>query len=269
MQGLAPSLVALLASCSTACVADVVEKPGWKRHFDARGLEGTFVLYQPAQDRYLVYDEPRARHGYLPASTFKIPNALIGLEVGSIRDENEVFKWDGKPKPRRAWERDHTLDSGMQESVVWMFQEVARRTGKARMRAWVKRFEYGNQDIGGGIELFWLQGAMRISAFGQVEFLRKLEEGRLPVSARSRRLVRDALLVEKSGAYALYAKTGTTGAVREPVMWWVGWVEKGGAPVAYFAMNATLTADARFGDRFPVSLAILREEGVLPGAKPG
>ena len=55
------------------------------------------------------------------------------------------------------------------------------------MKEWIDRFGYGNGDISGGIELFWLQGSMRVSAFEQVEFLRKLEEGRLPVSARSRR----------------------------------------------------------------------------------
>ncbi|APV49361.1 hypothetical protein BWI17_06520 [Betaproteobacteria bacterium GR16-43] len=261
MKRLAPSLLLLLAGFN-AGAQETIERQEWQRHFDAYGVKGTFVLYEPAKNRYSVHDIARARHPYLPASTFKIPNALIGLEVGSIRDEKEVFKWDGQPKPRKAWERDHMLDSGMQESVVWMFQEIARRTGKARMKEWLDRFGYGNKDIGGGIEHFWLQGSMRISAMEQVEFLRKLEEGRLPVSARSRRLVRNALRVEEGRGYTMYAKTGTTGAVREPVVWWVGWIEKEGVPTAYFAMNATPTKQTQFAQRFAITRAILKEARV-------
>ena len=148
-------LVALLASFSAAA-ADVVAQPDWQKHFDALGVRGTFVLLEPANDRYLVLNESRARQGFIPASTFKIPNALIGLEVGSISDEKEVFRWDGKPKIRASWEHDQTLDSGMRDSVVWMFQEVARRTGKERMKEWLARLDYGNKDMRGGIDQFWL-----------------------------------------------------------------------------------------------------------------
>ena len=171
-------LVALLASFS-ASAADIVARPDWQRHFDAFGVRGTFVLLEPANDRYLVLNESRAKQGFIPASTFKIPNALIGLEVGAIADENEVFRWDGKPKIRSEWERDQTLDTGMKYSVVWMFQEVARRIGKERMKEWLVRLDYGNRDMRGGIDQFWLQGAIRISAFQQVDFLRKLSEGEL------------------------------------------------------------------------------------------
>src|SRR6478672_4185006 len=97
MDRLATPLLVMFASLG-AHATDTVLRPDWQRHFDARGVQGTFVLFEPANDRYLVLDEPRARRGYLPASTFKVPNALIGLEVGSIADEHEVFKWDGKPK---------------------------------------------------------------------------------------------------------------------------------------------------------------------------
>src|SRR5690606_28529958 len=117
-------------------------------------------------------------------------NALIGIETGAIAGEDEVFRWDGTAKPVDAWEADHTLATGLRESVVWMFQEVARRVGKSRMREWLDRFDYGNRDMSGGIDQFWLRGGLRISAVQQVEFLRKLAEGRLPVGPRARRLVR-------------------------------------------------------------------------------
>ena len=262
MKRFAPPLITLFAGL-TVQAAEWVARPEWQRHFDAKGIRGTFVLYEPAANRYSVFDERRARERFLPASIFKIPNALIGLEVGSIKDEREVFRWDGKARIRRELERDHTLDTGMRDSVVWMFQEVARRTGKARMRDWLERLDYGNHDIGGGVDYFWLQGALRISAVEQVDFLRKLEEGRLPVSQRSRQLVRNAIVFEKTSTYTIRAKTGTSGYTRDAVGWWIGWLEKGGRPLAYFAMNYTPNTKTGYQDRFEISRAILAEANLL------
>jgi beta-lactamase class D len=263
MDRLPTSLLLLFASLS-AHAAEVVPMAAWKRHFDARGVEGTFVLLDPARDVYLVHDEARARRGYLPASTFKVPNALIGLETGAIADEKEVFRWDGKPRPRPELERDHTLNTGMRDSVVWMFQEVARRVGKSRMKEWLDRLEYGNRDIGGGIDQFWLRGKLRVSAFQQVEFLHRLAEGRLPATQRAQRLVRDAMVVERTREHTLYGKTGTTGSGAGEVNWWIGWVERRGKPVGYFAMNLTTSASTRFEDRLDIGRAILREAAILP-----
>jgi beta-lactamase class D len=267
MDRLATPLFLMFASLG-ATASETVLRPDWQHHFDSRGIQGTFVLFEPATDRYLVADEPRARRGYLPASTFKVPNALIGLEVGSIHDENEVFPWDGKPKGRPQWERDQTLATGMRDSTVWMFQEVARRTGKQRMKDWLAKLDYGNRDIAGGIDLFWLQGNLRISAMQQVEFLHRLAEGRLPATQRSQRLVREAMVVEKTRDYTLYAKTGTTSFRPGAIQWWIGWVEKKGKPVACFAMNLTAGEGTKFEDRFDITRTILFEAGALPSESP-
>ena len=263
MDRLATSLMLLFAA--GAASAETVVEPSWQRHFGAKGVRGTFVLFEPLQDRYTVVEPARAKQRFLPASTFKIANALIGLEAGSIADEHQVFAWDGKPKLRAEWERDQTLATGMRDSTVWMFQEVARRTGKAAMREWVERLDYGNRDLSGGIDQFWLQGGMRISAREQVEFLYKLAEGRLPITQRAQRLVRQALVIEKTREHTLYAKTGTSGG-REPVAWWVGWIEKKGRCIAVFAMNYAPASSSRFDDRFEIGRAILAESGKLAPA---
>ncbi|HEX3096240.1 MAG TPA: penicillin-binding transpeptidase domain-containing protein, partial [Usitatibacter sp.] len=181
MDRLATSLLSLFSGLGTF-TPETLAMPQWRRQFDAKGVEGTFVLFEPLEDRYRVLDAARAGRRFLPAATFEIANALIGLELGSIADEDEVFPWDGRPKPFAAWERDQVLASGMRESVAWMFQEVARRTGRARMREGLERLEYGNRDMSGGIDLFWLQGGSRISAMEQVAFLHRLAEGRLPMT---------------------------------------------------------------------------------------
>lgn len=272
MDRLPSPLLALLARVA-AHAPPVTARRDWERHFGARGVAGSFVLFEPLRDRYQVFDEARARRRFLPASTFEIANALIGLETGALTDEREVFAWDGKPKLRHAWERDQTLATGMRDSTAWMFQEIARRTGKARMREWLERLEYGNADVGGGIDLFWLQGSLRVSAFEQVAFLHRLSEGRLPATQRAQRLVREALVVERTRGHTLYAKAGASGYAKDAVAWWVGWIERKGRPVAYFALNDRPGAAAPCGARFEVARAILAAEGVLDpvpaGAAPG
>jgi beta-lactamase class D len=267
MDRLASPLLLLFASLG-ASAAEVINRHDWQKYFDAKGVKGTFVLYEPAKDRYSVLDEARAKERFLPASTFKIPNALIGLEVGAIAHENEVFHWDGKPKKVPEWEHDQTLESGMRTSCVWMFQEVARRTGRARMKEWIDRLEYGNRNIAGGIDLFWLQGGLRISAVEQIQFLHRLAEGRLPATHRAQRLVRNALVNEKTRDYTLYAKTGTMETGPNAITWWVGWVERKGRPVAFFAMNLDPTSRTVFADRFVITRAILHEAGFLPASAP-
>ena len=68
MDRIVSPLLALIASF-TASAADIVARPQWQRHFEARGVRGSFVLLDPALDRYFVVDEARSRQRYLPAST--------------------------------------------------------------------------------------------------------------------------------------------------------------------------------------------------------
>lgn len=262
MKRFAPTLAMMLAALH-AQAAPTVPAPQWERHFAARGVTGTFVLFEPAANRTLACNGARAAERFLPASTFKIPHALIGLETGAVADEHEVFRWDGKPKRFDAWERDHTLPSAMRDSVVWVFQAIARRVGKPAMGEWLDRLDYGNRDMTGGIDLFWLQGGLRISAMEQVEFLRKLGEGRLPVSSRSRRIVREAMLAERCGDAVIRGKTGTAMFSKDGIAWWIGWVERGGEPVAYFAMNYRAFDRTPREVRFDITRAILEEAGVL------
>jgi beta-lactamase class D len=265
MDRLAAPLLLLFAGLS-APATRTVARPEWRRHFEAPGARGTCVVFEPARDRRSILDEPRARTRLSPAATFQVAGALIGIDAGAIGDENEVFRWDGRPRPRPELERDHTLASGMRDGAAWMFQEVARRTGKVAMRDGLARLDYGNRDISGGIDLFWLQGGLRVSALEQVAFLHRLAEGRLGASQRAQRLVRQAMLVERTRDYALFAQAGCGGSVKEPVRWWVGWVERKGRIAAVFALN--LAPGPSGADPAAIGRAILAADGVLPSEFP-
>lgn len=228
------------------------------------GFEGAFVLYDPAQNRVLRYNPRGGAARYLPASTFKILNSLIGLETGVIADEHDVIPWDGTPQPVDSWNQDHTLESAIQNSVVWYYQELARRVGEERMRQWVEAAGYGNADISGVIDTFWLEGALRISADEQVDFLRRFYDGELPFSARSVEIVKKILVLEEGEGYRLSGKTGSVVRGVEYVGWFVGYLEKDGQ-VYFFATNIHGSKTAANGVKAQaITRGILQGLGLLP-----
>jgi len=209
-----------------------------RRFFDA-GTVGTFVAYKTDDYLIIASDKERSGTAQLPASTFKIPNSLIALETGVVADpDKDIFKWDGVTRSIEAWNKDHTLRSAIAVSAVPVYQEIARRIGQERMQKYVDLFEYGNRDIGGGIDQFWLTGNLRIDPMQQVDFVDRLRRGVLPVSKRSQDLVRDILSVTKVGDATIRFKTGLVGAeIGKPSLGWlVGWVEKG-SDRTVFALN--------------------------------
>ena len=202
----------------------------WPSGFSISAPTGTFVAYKVDDYLIIASDKVRSGEGKLPASTFKIPNSIIALETGVVEDpDKDVFKWDGVTRSIEPWNKDHTLRSAIAVSAVPVYQEIARRIGAERMQKYVDLFDYGNRDIGGGIDQFWLTGNLRIDPIQQIDFVDRLRRGVLPVSKRSQELTRDILTVTKVGDATLRTKSGLLGAEQgKPSLgWMVGWVEKG------------------------------------------
>ena len=235
-----------------------------KRFFDL-GTDGTFVGYKVDDYLIIASDKERSGEDKLPASTFKVPNSLIALETGVVADpDKDVFKWDGVTRSIEAWNKDHTLRSAIAASVVPVYQEIARRIGMERMQKYVELLDYGNHNIGGGIDQFWLTGEMRIDPMQQVDFLDRLRRGVLPVSKRSQELVRDILPALKVGDAVIRYKTGLLGAERgQPSLGWlVGWAEKGNA-VTVFAMNMDCKDQSHIAARMTVTQQCLTDIGAI------
>jgi beta-lactamase class D len=256
-------LFALALLC--ACGRGPDPEPEFEAHFQERGLEGAFILYDLNADSYVRYDAERCARRFIPASTFKPLNALIALEVGSVLDENEIIPWDGVDRGYAPWNRDHDLGTAMQASAVWFYQELARRTGPERMQRHVDAVGYGNQDISGQIDSFWLEGGLRISPEEQIAFLRRLYEGSLPFSDRSMAVVRQIILLEKTAGYKLSGKTGWAGQVEPQIGWFVGYLETGGN-VYFFATNVEKEGSTESLGQISqqITREILKEMGLLP-----
>ena len=189
------------------------------------GYEGCFLVAD-LTGKVLFRSGETCAEPYSPCSTFKIPNSLIGLEVGAVTPD-EVMKWDGKPKYFKAWQQDHGLASAMTYSVVWYYQELARRVGNETMQRYVDRFDYGNRDLSSGIDTFWLGESLSISADEQLVFLEKFWSGRLPIAPAHVRTVKDVLPSEEGEHWQLRAKTGSCRLETTSLGWWVGHARRG------------------------------------------
>ncbi|NVJ27116.1 class D beta-lactamase [Myxococcus sp. AM011] len=143
---------------------------------------GCFLLMDLETGKVTRNDAAKCATRLPPASTFKVPHALIALETGVVSSVDEVREWDGTKHSIAMWNQDQTLDTAMRRSALWFFQGTAKQIGRERMEDWLKRFHYGTQDASGEITLFWLGGPLRISPDEQLDFLARMFRGELPVS---------------------------------------------------------------------------------------
>lgn len=186
-----------------------------------------------------------------PASTFKVPHALIALEAGVVTDPMALVPWDGTKYPNPAWEQAHSLDSAMKWSALWFYQRTARLIGRERMLAWLTRFHYGSDAYEGEQTMFWLNGDLAVSPVEQLDFISRLVRYELPAQRRHVDAVKAAFtmpagaITNATGTHpfdltwpaplVVRAKTGNATLAGERVSWVVGHIESRGRGYAFVA----------------------------------
>ncbi len=179
-----------------------------------------------------------------PASTFKVPHAVIALETGVVTDALELVKWNGTKHSYPTWTRDHSLASAMKWSVLWFFQRTATSIGRERMAESLKRLRYGRDGFDRELTAFWLNGDLVISPAEQLEFLGRLVRYELPVARRHIDTVKAAFQMPPGtitnaagehrfaltwpGLRVVRAKTGNATLGSERVSWIIGHIETNG-----------------------------------------
>ncbi len=216
--------------------------------------DGTFVLRDIKKDKTFVYNHERANKRFAPQSTFKVPNSLIGLQTGAVEDEYDIKYWDGVERELPVWNQDHTLGSAMRYSVVWYYQAMARDIGYSRMEDWVRKISYGNQDISGGIDQFWLSNTLQISPLEQADFLEALYKENLPFDKDVMRTVKRMMIQQEGDEYTLFGKTGQGSGIG----WFVGFIESGKRSYS-FATNI----DGTSTDAKSITIEILKKYKII------
>ena len=213
------------------------------------GSSGEFVSLDLRTGKRFRVNPDGCSTRFAPFSIFEIPASLIGLETGVVSE------------PDRAWQQDQTLRTALSRSIGWYFSEVAIRVGEPRMKRWLATFDYGNQDVSGGLDRFWLGSSLRISPDEQVEFLARLQREEFGVARRNLDLVKEVLTQESSAGTRMIAKAGSS---PDGEGWLVGWVEStGGGCVFALHLNSSSFEDmARV--RAGLARDFLRQAGCIP-----
>jgi beta-lactamase class D len=254
----------LLALQAAAGAAPWREEPAIAELFRQAGVEGTFVLLDERNGELRGFNRQRAQQRLSPASTFKIANALIGLSVGAVKNDNELIPYSGDPNPfMREWLQPMGLRGAMAVSNVPLYQELARRIGPQRMGEALARLHYGNEQIGTNVTTFWLRGPLAISAVEQTRFLASLAHQSLPFPRRAQQQVAEITRVDSGPGWSLHAKTGWQNAPEAGVGWWVGWVQRG-SEITPFALNIAMTGAADAPKREQLGRSSLESLGILP-----
>lgn len=205
------------------------------------GYDGCFVFYDAKREAWTIYNETLASLRVSPDSTYKIYSALCALENGSISPASNSMEWNGHAYPIGQWNQNQTLSSALRYSVNWYFQELDQNVGMDSLSEFYAKIDYGNQDLSGGINSFWLESSLKVSAIEQVELLQKLYANEYQFAPENIEAVKNALKLSSSGAETLYGKTGTgnrDGKNRNG--WFIGYVESQGSP--YFLLQILETA---------------------------
>nr|WP_108735528.1 penicillin-binding transpeptidase domain-containing protein [Flavobacterium kingsejongi] len=204
--------------------------PEFKKYFDDCQVDGSIAIYDEKKKHWLVSDTVSSGAETLPASTFKIINLLIALETKTIKDENEIVKWVGitdtiKYGYRREIYQDMSVKKAFEVSAGWVFVELAKKIGKENYRKYLTLCEYGNGNLNQKDADFWNFGYFGISPINQVQFLRKLYEGKLPFSKHNMDVVKKVMIIDQKDDVVIRGKTGWTRENEINTGWWVGYLE--------------------------------------------
>lgn len=207
----------LIIALSFGCVskAPVDAAPAAPKNYFP-DMKGCFLLYNVKTQTYeKVINQENCREQIVACSTFKVPLAVMAFDSKILKDENEVLKWDGKKEEREALNQDHDAKTWMRDSVVWFSQRLTPKIGMKKLKKYLSNFNYGNQDMSGGLKTAWLtapdkEPALKISAYEQKDFMEKLWTDKLPVTPRAMKLTREITFLETSPkGFRLSGKTGS------------------------------------------------------------
>lgn len=231
-------------------------------------VEGSILVLDEKENTYLSNNFSRCRKGFLPASTFKIPNSIVAFESGVVKDTSTLFKWDGKPRRLSFWEKDMVFKQAFRQSCLPCYQEMARMVGYEGMKKQVGKLNYGNMVFDStNFDAFWVEGESRITPFEQIDFLQRLYHEKLPVSDRTYSMVKDMMTIEETADYKISGKTGWSIRDGFNVGWFVGYVEVGDR-VYFFATNVepneAFNMDLFAKIRGQVTYKALEQLNVLP-----
>ena len=221
--------------------------------------EGTFVLYALENDAWNIYNIDHATQRVAPNSTYKIYDALFGLEENIITPASSLIEWNHAIYPFEAWNTNQTLQSAMSNSVNWYFQAIDKQLGLSSLNSYIQKIKYGNEMINGDLSSYWLESSLKISPIEQVELLTKFYKNQFDFDPENINAVKDSIRLYSSEIGTFYGKTGTGRINGQDVNgWFVGFIETADNTY-FFATNIKAESNATGNNANEITKSILSE----------
>lgn len=197
----------------------------------------------------ILHEEDDCAQRQAPASSFKIPLAVMGFDSGLLTDAHtpsipykDEYKSDMDIQKKTT---DPTI--WIKDSIVWYSQQLTLKMGEEKFKAYIDLFDYGNKDISGnpgrndGLTQSWLGSSLQISPREQVGFVTKLLNHDLGVSKDATEKTIAIMPEFPAGDWIVHGKTGTSWQRdtsgeydrSKPLGWFVGWAEKDGRKIVF------------------------------------
>ncbi len=244
-----------------------------------RDLDACFLAYDLNADKIVAERGGANCTERAPAtSTFKIPLALIAFDSKHLSDENSSFKWDGTNRSIATWNQDQTAATWMKDSVVWVSQALTTDIGSEKLTEYLKMFNYGNQNMSGGLTSAWLTNKAKgpgaatllISPREQLEFMKGFWKQSFKLSPEAYKKTKTITQLESlPHGFFLSGKTGS-GFIgdrgRTRLGWFLGHIEGHGfqlLTVLKFQDNDAQSLKRPAGEQAKeMTLRILRSNGL-------
>jgi beta-lactamase class D len=253
---------------------NITEDASLEKYFKENNVTGTFGLFDNAKGEFTIYNLSRfSDSAYMPASTFKIVNSLIGLETRRVIDTNDIFQWDSISRGRPECDRTMNMWDAFRISCPWWYQQLARRIGKDTMQHWLDTLGYAARydtfRLSNNLDTFWLDNSAKVTADEQMGLVKKLYFDQLPFTKRSQRIVREMMLFEDKASYQLSYKTGWGHTDNgHALAWIIGWIEENKHPYFFVLQIEHPDKNADIpGIRMKMLKDILKQYGFMEGRK--
>lgn len=265
----------IVVAVYSACTPNNVHNDNTpEKYFKENGVKGSFGLFDNGQGSFTIYNSSYFRDSaFLPASTFKIINSLIGIETGRALDTTTMFNWSGVTSSRTECDTNLTMSQAFRMSCFTWYQQLARKIGKDTMQKWLDTLGYARRYkkfvIQNDLDTFWINNTAKVTADEQLGIVKRLYFDQLPFQKRTQRMVRGMMLQESNANYKLSYKTGWGFSEKgNSIGWIVGWIEENVHPYFFVLQIEAPGRDFNMREvRLKMLKQILTDYGYMQGKK--
>lgn len=239
--------VLFISILAIACSPNNVKTDAFiAKKLDSAGLQGSFALLENGTEVFTIHNLARYKDSAsAPLGSFFVIPTLLAIDKGFIHQN-----------PSSWIVMDSTL----------AYQKLMAQLGRPVILQAIDSLHYGKGIVSGGLDSFWSDNSLQITADEQLGLIKKLYFNELYFQKRSQEILKKILLKEDNANYKLsYIAAADTAHAN--ACWIVGYVEENKHPY-FFVLNTNANdKDDLLNKNIQVLKSILIQQGFLKGVR--